>query len=330
MRILIADDELISRRMLAAALGQMGHEVVATSDGQAAWDVLQREEVSLVIADWMMAGTDGLELVRRIRACEFNHYVYFILLTSRAEKQDVVTGLEAGADDYITKPFDRAELTVRVNCGRRVIDLERQLAEKNRQMAQMARMDGLTGIGNRRSFDETLDQYHYHARRYRHTYSMAMIDIDFFKLYNDQFGHAAGDTVLRTVAQLLKDSARPSDLVFRYGGEEFVCLFPETNAEGACAAATRLHRAVVEAGIPHPGNQPAGVVTISVGVATSSAGSPAIAADVLRSADEALFEAKRGGRNRVAASPTTTASDTESDGPPGATTIPETGGNGHL
>ncbi|MCX6543929.1 MAG: diguanylate cyclase [Acidobacteria bacterium] len=328
MRILIADDELISRRMLAAALGQMGHEVVATSDGQAAWDVLQREEFSLVVADWMMAGTDGLELVRRIRACEFDHYVYFILLTSRAEKQDVVMGLEAGADDYIIKPFDRAELTVRVNCGRRIIDLERELAEKSRQMAQMARMDGLTNIGNRRFFDETLDQFHDHARRYGHAYSMAMIDIDFFKSYNDQFGHAAGDTVLRTVAQLLKASGRPSDLLFRYGGEEFVCLFPETDADGARAAATRLHRAVADARIPHPGNQPARVVTISVGLSTSSVNSPASATEVLRAADEALFEAKRGGRNRVVAAPMTAAGGPGTDDPPESGTLPEVGGHG--
>jgi len=314
MRILIADDEIISRRMLAAALGQMGHEVVETPDGRAAWEVLQREEVSLVIADWMMAEVDGVELVKRIRAADFDHYVYFILLTSRAEKQDVVTGLEAGADDYITKPFDRAELTVRINCGRRVIDLEQQLAEKTRQMAQMARIDGLTGIANRRSFDEALYRTHQHARRYGHPYSIAMLDIDHFKLYNDRFGHAAGDTVLITVAQLLKDSARPSDVVFRYGGEEFVCLFPETDAAGVRSAAARLHRAVADAGIAHPGNHPAGVVTTSVGLSTCQAGSQVSATDVLRWADEALFEAKRGGRNRLAQSPMTKAAATV-DGP---------------
>lgn len=302
MRILIADDEVISRRMLAAALGQMGHEVVATSDGEEAWQVLQREEIGLVIADWMMARMDGLELVRRIRASGSERYVYVILLTSRSEKRDIVTGLEAGADDYVIKPFDRAELLVRVACGRRVVDLERQLADKNRQLAQMAMVDGLTGIGNRRSFDEALDRYHHHAARYGRVYSIAMLDLDFFKLYNDQFGHAAGDTVLRTIATILKDNVRPSDLVFRYGGEEFVCLFPETDADGASAAAARLLHAVAGARIPHPGNQTAGVVTISVGLSTSSQGSSASAADVLRFADNALFEAKRGGRNRVAES----------------------------
>lgn len=306
MRILIADDELISRRMLAAALGQMGHEVLATSDGEAAWEALQREDVSLVIADWMMAQTDGIELVRRIRASDFDHYIYFILLTSRAEKRDIVTGLQAGADDYITKPFDRAELTVRVNCGTRIIDLERQLADKTRQMAEMARMDGLTGIGNRRFFDESLQRYHQHSRRYRNPYSIAMIDIDLFKSYNDMFGHAAGDTVLKTVAQLLKSTARPSDMVFRYGGEEFVCLLPEAGEEGALIAAGRLRDAVAEAGIPHPGNQPAGVITVSLGVATRSTESDVGAEDVLRLADRALFEAKRLGRNRVAVSPATT------------------------
>ncbi|MBE3135512.1 MAG: diguanylate cyclase [Acidobacteria bacterium] len=300
MRILIAEDEPISRRMLVAVLRQMGHDVVATTDGREAWEVLQREDISLVIADWMMADMDGLELVRRIRAREADHYVYVIFLTSRTEKQDVVRGLDAGADDYVTKPFQRDELMVRIKGGLRVLGLERQLAERNQQMTLMAMMDGLTGIGNRRSFDEALERYHNQANRYGRMFSLAMIDIDFFKRYNDTFGHGAGDTVLRSIAQLLKHTARPSDLVFRYGGEEFVCLFPETDADGALAAAIRLHDAVATAGIPHPGNQPAGVVTVSVGLATFSPDPAHSAAALLRSADDALFSAKRGGRNRVA------------------------------
>jgi two-component system chemotaxis response regulator CheY len=300
MRILIAEDELISRRLLAAALRAMGHDVVETSDGREAWEVLQREDIRLVVADWMMADMDGLELVRRIRA-DCLHYVYVILLTARADKQDVVVGLDAGADDYIIKPFERAELMVRINCGRRVLDLEAQLAERNRQLTMMAMVDGLTGIGNRRSFDEGLQRCHAHAGRYRRFLSLAMIDIDFFKRYNDRFGHGAGDTILRAIAQHLQQSARPSDLVFRYGGEEFVCLFPETTAEAALSAANRLAQVVHDARIAHPGNPPVGVVTVSVGVATFSPEEGGTADLLLRQADEALFCAKRRGRNRVEA-----------------------------
>ncbi|MEW5981159.1 MAG: diguanylate cyclase [Acidobacteriota bacterium] len=300
MRVLIAEDEPISRRLLHAALTQMGYDVTATADGREAWEVLQREDIGLVVADWMMADVDGLELVRRIRDREADHYVYVILLTSRAEKQDIVRGLEAGADDYITKPFDRAELAVRVNCGRRIIDLERQLADKNRQLAGMAMMDGLTGILNRRAFDDALERSHRHSRRYGHQYSLGMIDIDHFKAYNDRFGHAAGDTVLRTVAQTLRGSLRPSDLVFRYGGEEFVCLFPETDREGALAAATRLLQAVTDVAIAHPGNQSFGIVTVSIGIATQAPANGGGPLDLLQAADVALFEAKHSGRNRVA------------------------------
>ncbi|MFB3854449.1 MAG: diguanylate cyclase [Vicinamibacterales bacterium] len=299
MRILIAEDEPVSRRLLAAALDRMGHEVVQTCDGREAWEVLQHENISMVIADWMMSEMDGVELVRRIRAQESDHYIYVILLTSRSAKCDVVLGLDAGADDYITKPFEREELVVRIKGGERVIELERQLAEKNRQLAALAMVDGLTGISNRRALDDALKLFSEQATRYRRFFSLAMIDIDFFKRYNDCFGHAAGDHVLRSVAQILAKTGRQSDLVFRYGGEEFVALFPEADAAGALTAAERMRRAVVDAGIPHPDNPSKGVVTVSIGLSTKTPASTMTSAELLRLADVALFNAKREGRDRV-------------------------------
>ena len=301
MRILIAEDEPISRRLLAAALKKMGHDVVGAENGRAAWETLQREDIRLVIADWEMPEMTGLELVRKLREEAADRYIYAILLTSRGLKQDIVLGLEAGADDYVTKPFDRDELMVRIKAGERVTRLEAELAERNEQLRRMALVDGLTGIANRRSFDEDFSRQREHAKRFSRAFSVVMIDIDHFKLYNDSLGHEAGDGALRAVAQLLAGALRVSDKVYRYGGEEFVCILPETDAQGAVVVAERLRGAIEGAKIPHAGNQPSGVVTISVGVASHGADAAAGDEELLSRADQALYVAKSGGRNRVAA-----------------------------
>ncbi|MBP7149170.1 MAG: diguanylate cyclase [Acidobacteria bacterium] len=304
MRILIADDEIVSRKLLTAVLRQMGHEVVSARDGAEAWQLLQRETIGLVIADWMMPRMDGLELIRRIRSApderDEQHYIYVILLTGRTDRQDIIRGLQAGADDYITKPFDRDELIFRIRAGERVLDLERKLAQQNRILQTMALIDGLTAIGNRRAFDEQLRQVFELGRRFGRQFSVAMIDIDHFKRYNDALGHEAGDGALRAVAQVLAETIRTSDQVFRYGGEEFACLFGEIGPAGAQTAAERLREAVETAGIPHPDNPPLQVVTVSVGHASYLPGAPGGAEQVVRAADQALYAAKNAGRNRTA------------------------------
>lgn len=301
MRILIAEDEIVSRRLLAAALTKMGHEVVAAANGAEAWEVLQGEDIGLVIADWMMPEVDGLELVRRIRTRGDAPYTYVILLTSRSDMSDLVAGMEAGADDYIRKPFHRDELMVRIKAGQRVITLERELALKNKRLDELAKIDGLTGLYNRRSFDEDLANRHDQSRRFAHAYSLAMIDIDHFKAYNDLFGHEAGDNALRTVARALRESTRAIDRVYRYGGEEFVVLLLETRLEGALVLGERLRQGIEDLSLPHPGNPPAGVVTISIGVATYYPSEGSSPEEILRSADQALYQAKEEGRNRLAA-----------------------------
>lgn len=292
MRILIADDESVSRRLLGAALTRMGHEVVSAENGRQAWELLENEPFRLVIADWEMPEMDGLELVQHIRSqVSPKRYVYIILLTSRGEKKDIVGGLDAGADDYLTKPFDAQELKVRIKTGQRIIDLETQLAEQSRT-------DQLTQIANRRAFEERLGWLCEQAGRYGRSFGVVMIDIDFFKKYNDSLGHEAGDDALRRVAQLLSGAVRKADQAFRYGGEEFVCLLPETPDSGGLIAAERLRAAVEEAKIPHPQN-PFGYVTISLGVATFVPGGGMPAEQMLGCADRALYEAKASGRNRV-------------------------------
>jgi len=289
----------LTRRLLEAALRQMGHDVIATSDGVQAWEQIRRHRARIVIADWMMPGIDGLELVRRIRRLPGSGYIYTILLTARHEKQDIVAGLAAGADDYVVKPFDRDELMVRIRAGERVVRLEEELARRNEQLRRLTLIDGLTGIGNRRAFDESLRRMHEHSRRFCHALGMLMIDIDHFKRYNDAKGHEAGDEALRTVAAILRESVRTGDLCFRYGGEEFVCLLPETALDGVMIVGRRLCDRVREAAIPHPDNPPHGVVTISIGAAALEPGELLTPEELLKRADQAMYRAKSSGRNTV-------------------------------
>ncbi len=298
MRILVVEDEPVSRRMLTAAVARMGYDVVAAVDGREAWDVLRAEQIGLVVTDWMMPEMDGLQLVQKIRGGELGRYVYVILLTSKSESRDAAEALEAGADDFVGKPWHRDELMARLTAGRRILDLQAALQEKNLLLERMTRVDGLTGIGNRRHFDEEYRHSFELAKRFQRFLSVAMIDIDRFKAFNDRFGHEAGDNALRAVAAAIDETVRTSDQCFRYGGEEFTCVFPETDEVGAFTVADRLRQAVERLAIAHPGNLPSGVVTISVGVSTLRPPVAAGAEDLLRAADQALYSAKDQGRNR--------------------------------
>ena len=301
MRILVVEDEPVSRRMLGAAVAKMGYDVVAAADGREAWDVLRAEQIGLVVTDWMMPRMDGLQLVQKIRGGELGRYVYVILLTSRSESRDAAEALEAGADDFVGKPWHRDELMARLTAGRRILDLQAALQEKNLLLERMTRVDGLTGIGNRRSFDEEYPRAFEMARRFQRFLSVAMLDIDRFKAYNDRFGHEAGDNALRAVASAIDETVRTADHSFRYGGEEFTCVFPETDEGGAMIVAERLRTAVERLAIAHPENLPAGVITISIGVSTLKPPPRVGAEDLLRAADQALYRAKDRGRNRTVA-----------------------------
>ena len=230
MRVLIVDDDAISRRLMETSMSAAGYDVIALPDGIQAWQRLQHERFPMVIVDWMMPGMDGIELVRNIRSKSSEHYVYTILLTGRSERKDRLEGFRAGVDDYITKPFDRDELIMRCRAGERVVRLEEELASKNAQLLRMAMVDGLTGIGNRRAFDQAFQNTYAQASRYHQLLGLALIDVDHFKSYNDLKGHKAGDEVLQRVAAILDQGVRKADSVFRYGGEEFACLFPVTGA----------------------------------------------------------------------------------------------------
>jgi two-component system cell cycle response regulator len=306
LKILIAEDDAVSRMILQRSVEKFGHECLAAADGEAAWRLYrQTPEVDVIISDWTMPGMDGLELCRMIRGEERDVYTYFIFLTALGDKDHLLKGLEAGADDYLSKPLDRDELQVRLKSASRVTTLHRQLAGQkaelerlNRRLFEESRQDPLICLGNRLRLREDLEVLRGRVERYSHNYSAVLCDVDFFKPYNDHYGHPAGDEVLRKVANTIADHLRSGDTAYRYGGEEFLIILPEQTLESAVSTADRLRQAVEDLRIPHEKNPP-GVVTISTGVAALSAGESKSTDDLLKEADEALYRAKESGRNRV-------------------------------
>lgn len=308
MRVLIAEDDAVSRMILRRSVEKLGHECLVAEDGVKALELYRKTpEVDLVISDWMMPGIDGLELCRRIRDEKRDGYTYFIFLTALGDRDHLLIGLGAGADDYLSKPLDRDELQVRLISAYRVTQLHRRLAVQNEELERLndrlfeqSREDPLTHLGNRLRLHEDIEALQARARRYGHTYSVALCDVDSFKAYNDHYGHLAGDEVLKSVAEAIAQQRRRGDTAYRYGGEEFLVVLPEQALEAAIAAANRLRKAVEELRIPHKANDPHGIVTVSAGVAAMSTGDSANVDELLKQADDALYAAKKEGRNRVA------------------------------
>lgn len=298
----MAGDEAIPRRILRAALESLGHECLTAENGSEAWEVFSATpEVDVVISDRLMPGMDGLELCRNIRAKGGENYAYFVFLTSLGDKEQVIDGIRAGADDYLGKPLDLDELRVRLISAARVTGLHRRLNEQKSELYRQARKDPLTGLGNRLSLHEDLEVLVARARRYGHAYCVVLYDVDNFKAYNDLYGHLAGDEVLRGVADVLADRSRGGDGAYRYGGEEFLVLMPEQTLESARAAADRVRRTVEGLRIPVAVGEAPATITVSAGVAALGSVTSQSADALLREADAALYRAKVTGRNRVVA-----------------------------
>ena len=293
MKVLIAEDEPVSRRLLEVFLSKWGYDAVVTCDGSEAWEVLQKPEApNLVISDWMMPHMDGLELCRRIREMERSEYSYFIILTAKERKEDVIQGLEAGADDFLTKPFHQEELKYRVQIGERIINLEHRIL-------QLATTDYLTGVLNRRAFMERMEEEIHRSNRENAPFSLILADIDYFKRVNDEYGHQAGDLVLQRFTEQLSKSSRPYDFIGRYGGEEFVVCSPGVDDLQARSVAERMRKRIEEMRIVLPGSSQSIQITASFGVASFRMGSEESVDSVTKRADEAMYRAKREGRNRV-------------------------------
>jgi two-component system cell cycle response regulator len=301
---LIAEDDPMFRRILESWLKKWDYRVTAVGNGLDAWEILQREDApQLAILDWMMPGMDGIELCRRIRSRDQGLYRYVLLLTAKDDKQDVVAGLEAGADDYLTKPFDVDELRARVRAGTRILDLQAALIRAKDDLQFAAAHDPLTGLWNRGAILDLLTREVSRRQRTGDSLGVIMADVDYFKKINDTQGHLVGDSVLREVTRRLAATVRPYDVVGRYGGEEFLVVFPGCSAANLAVGAERLRHCIADQLIEtRVGQIP---VTLSLGLASVERGEKKTldCETLLRTADDALYAAKARGRNRAESVP---------------------------
>lgn len=296
MKILVADDEPVSRTLLKSLLVKWGDEVVVAKDGVEAGLLLQEEDgPKLAILDWMMPGAEGVEICRQVRRAAAEHYVYILILTAKNSNEDIIAALEAGADDYLSKPVLPPVLKARLLTGRRIVELQQQLIRAREALRIEATHDSLTGLFNRPAIFQALSKEFRRADREDAPVCVALADIDHFKTINDTYGHPAGDAVLREVARRMEASIRPYDLLGRYGGEEFLLVAPGCKDGDAVKLAERIRQAVRAQAFDLSNASIA--VTLSMGVAIYRHGDDE--ASIIPAADTALYQAKHLGRNRV-------------------------------
>jgi two-component system cell cycle response regulator len=299
LTIAIVDDDAAIRRLVRLFLRREGFDTIECTTGDEARAMLANEPWDLVILDRKLPDMDGVDLAQELRSRADFRTRYIIMLTGEAEQEDKVKGLTFGADDYITKPFQYPELLARIRAGKRIVDLQKELLETNKRLELLSITDGLTKLHNHRHFQDELARAFEESQRYQRPLSLAMIDIDFFKKFNDTYGHAVGDDVLKRAAELYRSSVRSTDLVARYGGEEFAVMMPETALDDGIAFAEKI-RHMIET-TPLETQQGALNVTVSLGVASVPHSRIRTAKELIVAADKALYRAKRNGRNQVQA-----------------------------
>jgi two-component system cell cycle response regulator len=293
VKVLIADDDALSRKILEDCLNEWGYEIVMAHNGNEAWDILEKiDRPNLAVLDWMMPGMDGVEICRRLRQLDLPNYVYVILLTARSKREDIINGLESGADDYIIKPFNREELKSRLKIGQRIIELEHRIL-------RLASTDYLTGLLNRRAFLERLEREINRCQREATSMGIIIMDIDHFKRVNDNFGHQVGDLVLQELSHTLTTLCRVYDFIGRYGGEEFIVCLPGADKWNTYQIAERMRSTIKNKKILLPGQETSISITVSFGIVSLEPGQPKSADRLINEADEALYRAKAQGRNRV-------------------------------
>ena len=302
-RILLVDDEPTQRLILARLLKRAGYEVETAGNGREALARLESGDFQLMITDWEMPEMDGIALCSTLRASQVRAYIYTILLTARDAIEHVVTGLQAGADDYLTKPVIEPELIARLSTGKRIVTLERSLRNANEENRRLSITDPLTGAYNRRYLMEQLPREIERAARYGRQLSVIMCDVDYFKKINDGYGHLVGDEVLKWFVSNLQKAVRASDWVARYGGEEFVVVLPETGVANAGIAAEHLRAQV--ASILFSGQSVNFPVSASFGASGWKDAVPGGATldALMAKCDAGVYASKAGGRNRVTVEP---------------------------
>jgi diguanylate cyclase (GGDEF)-like protein len=296
-RVLVADDSPVGRKSLEHALEGEQFSLLQAKNGNEALELFAKHAPEIVITDWMMPDFSGPELCERIRQTGQRGYAYIILLTSNTEKEDVVKGLSAGADDYLTKPFDRGELLARIGVGCRFIELHREIDAKNKQLAEMANTDSLTGLPNRRAIEEWAERQLRGAARHGYSFWVVHADVDCFKNVNDNYGHQAGDLVLQKFAEILKENTRASDICGRMGGDEFLLVLTHVDEKNIVIAVDRLRGQLASRKFNLGGESIS--VTASFGIAGFNRKEPSEFCELVRQADKALYAAKRAGRNLV-------------------------------
>ncbi|MFQ5864148.1 MAG: diguanylate cyclase [bacterium] len=303
--ILVVDDVPVNIQLLTTYLASEGYRVISAKDGAEAIQSVQEDYPDLVLLDVMMPKLNGFEVCKIIKSNEDTHFIPVIMVTALNELEYKLKGLDSGADDFISKPFNKLELLTRVKSLLRIKLLNEELKEKvnelqkaHEKLRQLAITDGLTELYNYRYFKEHLQQELNRAQRHNIKVSVAMIDIDYFKHYNDHHGHPAGDMILKDIAHLLKENIRNIDLAARYGGEEFALVLIETNKASAKIVAEKIRKLVEEYSFAYEENQPNGKLTISVGVATFPEDGKEFDS-LIKVADKRLYLAKQAGRNVI-------------------------------
>ncbi|MEZ4407560.1 MAG: diguanylate cyclase [Polyangiales bacterium] len=305
MKVIVAEDDRATRIVLCRTIERWGYEPVEACDGEEAWALLQEHDARLLLCDWEMPRLDGPALCERVRGADGLGYVYVVLLTAHRDAVHLVQGLDAGADDFIGKPFSVPELRARLKTGRRLATMHaelaakaRALAEANAELSRLASTDALTGLGNRRGFELAIDRIHAFSRAQGRGYATLVVDIDHFKRVNDQHGHLVGDRVIAAAGSALRSACDGHGEVFRYGGEEFVVLAAVDDRDGLASLGESLRARVAER--PAVDDLGASVaVTASVGAALCDGDDARGWSAVLQRADDALYAAKLAGRDRV-------------------------------
>jgi len=306
MKILVVDDSRTIRQVVAECLKSMGHNVEYAESGEQCLSFLAEMEVDLILMDVEMPGLNGVETTKAIREIKKADWFPIIFLTSHTDDESFTNGILAGGDAYITKPINFLRLQLTVVAMERIYVMRQKLKQAqlklesaNRQLEHLSFHDQLTGLANRRHYDNNLENQFNLAKRNKSPLSLIICDIDYFKLYNDSYGHQQGDHCLVQVADLIRNSAkRPTDLACRYGGEEFTVILPDTKTAGAREVAENLRQSLFNSNIPHSGSKVAQCVTLSLGV-TTYFGQYKSAEEITKFADHALYKAKESGRNCV-------------------------------